>query len=236
MRNVWFVLFNGGIVWTMTFVMGCTGPTLRALSPDEAKVDVYPSGEVRVYGKPIKMGELSSLIRRSSTRPQDPIFVRLHGLADAPEMVELRQYVTDQMMRAEHYKFSFFSTPHATVTTLDPVTGKASTLVSEQPLEVLTGDASLRDIERLKAEQEAYEEGHYVSPAVGRRPVAVGTPPEALCVQARVGAESRQTSVVRTNPAAESREASAEVSDEDELREAWRRQQRTAAKPSRSGR
>ena len=82
---------------------GCTGPTLRALNPREAKIDVYPTGEVRVYGEPIALRELEGVVRSSSTRPQDTILVRLHGDPESAELTQMRRLITDQMIRANHY-------------------------------------------------------------------------------------------------------------------------------------
>ena len=92
----------------LALAAGCvTGPNLRALNPDEAKIDVYADGTVHVLGEPVAMGDLSGIVERSSTGPADTILVRLHGDPTSPAFVELRRYVTDQMIRAGHYKFRF---------------------------------------------------------------------------------------------------------------------------------
>ena len=90
----------------VALLLGCaSGPSLRALNPAEAKIDVYPSGEVRVFGEPIALGDLGGIVKASSTEPSDTVLIRLHGDPDSPELTELRRYVTDQMIRGGHYKY-----------------------------------------------------------------------------------------------------------------------------------
>ena len=81
---------------------GGSGPNLRALNAREAKIEVFPNGEVRVLGERIEMGELSEVVKNSSTQPQDTVLIKLHGDPDSPEFVTLRKYVTDQMFRGGH--------------------------------------------------------------------------------------------------------------------------------------
>ena len=128
-----------------------SGPNLRALNPDEAKIDVYADGTVHVLGEPIAMGDLSGIVEHSSTEAADTILIRLHGDPDSPEFVELRKYVTDQMIRAGHYKFRFFSTPQASITTYDPRTGKAETSVSGLPVRQLSGREIEAEAQRMSA-------------------------------------------------------------------------------------
>lgn len=210
-------------------LLGCAGgPSLRALNPGEAKIDVYPSGEVRVFGEPIALGELSGIVGASATEPSDTVLIRLHGDPDSPELTELRRFVTDQMIRGGHYKYRFFSTPQASVTTVDPRTGKAETYVSDRPVEILSGDAMQADIDRMAAERKAYAEGTYVSDAAGQKPVAVGGRPAELRLPPRVvggvpqmaeGGRPRGGNVSRA-PA-----HGGSGADRDALREQWRRQQ-----------
>ncbi len=206
------LLLMGGVVG------GCaSGPNLRALNAREAKIDVYPTGEVRVLGEPIKMGELSELVKNSSTQPQDTVLIRLHGDPDSPEFVTLRRYVTDQMIRAGHYKFRFFSTPQASVSTYDPRTGKTQTAVSEQPIKIYSGNEIAAEAERFAAERQAYFEGTYVSDAVGRQSITTKGRPEEL----KIEGETMQDETPR--PPARRAET---PGDNQSLRERYLRQQR----------
>ena len=160
---------------------GCAaGPSLRALNAREAKIDVYPSGEVRVLGERIAMGELSEIVKDSSTEPKDTILIRLHGDPESPEFVMLRKYVTDQMIRAGHYKFRFFSTPQASVSTYDPRTGKTQTTISNQPVRQVSGAEMSAAVDRFPAVREAFARGTYVSDAAGRKAVVSEGRPEEL--------------------------------------------------------
>lgn len=216
-------------------VAGCaSGPSLRALNPDEAKIDVYPTGEVRVFGQPISLGDLSGIVKSSDTQPSDTVLIRLHGDPDSPEFVELRRYITDQMIRGGHYKYRFFSTPQASVTTIDPRTGKAETHVSEQPIEILSGASMDANIDRMKAEKKAYEEGTYVSEAAFRKPVAQGERPEELNVKPQIvggttltvdGRKPKENAASRTPAAELPQNLRKRASTQESLRERWRRQQ-----------
>ncbi len=215
-------------------LVGCaSGPSLRALNPDEAKIDVYPSGEVRVFGEPVPLGELSGVVKASATEPADTVLIRLHGDPDSPEFLELRRYVTDQMIRGGHYKYRFFSTPQASVTTIDPRTGRAETYVSERPIEILSGSAMTADIDRMKAERDAYANGTYVSEVAGQKPVAEGRCPEELGVKPQVvggmppAADGRKPRETNVTPASSQALPSARKpsTQQESLRERWRRQQ-----------
>ncbi len=199
-------------------LVGCAaGPSLRALNPAEAKIDVYPTGEVRVFGEPVPIAELKDIVRSSDTEPSDTVLIRLHGDPESPEFTELRRYLTDQMIRGGHYKFRFFSTPQASVATIDPSTGKTETYVSGLPVTILSGEAMHAEINRMEAEQKAYEDGSYVSDAVGRQPVAVGERPVDLKIapQAVQEAASQPASVPKKGANA----------SQESLQERWRRQQ-----------
>ena len=205
------LLLMGGLVG------GCaSGPNLRALNAREAKIDVYPTGEVRVLGESIKMGELSELVKNSSTQPQDTVLIRLHGDPDSPEFVTLRRYVTDQMIRAGHYKFRFFSTPQASVSTYNLLTGKTSTAVLDNSFKVhYSGSEIALEADRLAAERKAYLDGTYVSDAIGRRAVVTEGRPEELAV----GGEALQEAAPQRRNARPEQPASS-------LRERYLRQQR----------
>lgn len=206
-------------------IAGCTGPTLRALNPREAKIDVYPSGEVRVYGEPIALRDLESTVRRSSTRPQDTILIRLHGDPESAELSQMRRLVTDQMLRANHYKFNFLSTPLATVQTYDPATKRTETFVDDVVIGESSPERAMADVQRLMDETEAYREGTYVSPAVQAKPVAisVGEKPEEM----KVGGERREEAKATKPANATAKQTQQE--DQAAMREQWKRQQRRGA-------
>ena len=205
------LLLVGGLVG------GCaSGPSLRALNAREAKIDVYPNGEVRVFGEPIEMGELSEVVKNSSTQPQDTVLIRLHGDPDSPEFVTLRKYVTDQMFRGGHLKFRFFSTPQASVSTYNLLTGKTSTAVLDNSFKVhYSGSEIASEADRLAAERKAYLDGTYVSDAIGRRAVVTEGRPEELAV----GGEALQEAAPQRRNARPEQPASS-------LRERYQRQQR----------
>ena len=213
------LLLMGGLVG------GCaSGPNLRALNAREAKIDVYPTGEVRVLGEPIKMGELSELVKNSSTQPQDTVLIRLHGDPDSPEFVTLRRYVTDQMIRAGHYKFRFFSTPQASLSTYNRLTGETSTDVLDPSIKIQFSGAELHaEADRLAAEREAYANGTYVSDAIGRRTVVTKGRPEELKVDGETMKDEAVPAPQATTPQARRAEAPAENLS---LRERYLRQQR----------
>lgn len=220
---------------------GCAaGPSLRALNADEAKIDVYADGKVEVFGEPVALRDLSSIVKNSATEASDTVLIRLHGDPDAPEFVELRRYVTDQMIRGGHYKYRFFSTPKASVTTVDPATGRAETFVSDQPVEILSGASMKANIDQMAAEQKAYAEGTYVSEAADQKPVAVGARPEDLKAPTQtVGAKPKavkapaagnvitpaQTTRTQTTTTKATPIKKASGSSQESLKERWRKQQ-----------
>lgn len=197
-----------------------SGPNLRALNPDEAKIDVYADGTVHVLGEPIAMGDLSGIVEHSSTEAADTILIRLHGDPDSPEFVELRKYVTDQMIRAGHYKFRFFSTPQASITTYDPRTGKAETSVSGLPVRQLSGREIEAEAQRMSADSDAYSAGTYVSEAANRKPSQISQGrPDALAI-------APQAVDLKTAPGAAKAAPAKPIDDEDSLRARYLRQQR----------
>ncbi len=205
---------------------GCAaGPSLRALNPDEAKIDVYPTGEIRVFGEPIALDELSTIVENSATEPGDTVLIRLHDDPDSPEMLQLRRIVNDQMSRANHYKYRFFSTPRASVTTYDRHTRKAETFVSEQPVEELSGAALEAYVQQMEREKQAYNDGTYVSDAVGRKPVATGERPEDLSVKPMYVGGSRPKRSRNATPEVAPTTQPRTQSSQESLRDAYRRQQ-----------
>ncbi len=209
----------------MLLFAGCAaGPSLRALNPNEAKIDVYPTGEIRVFGEPIALDELSTIVANSSTEPSDTVLIRLHDDPDSPAMQQMRSIVTDQMIRANHYKYRFFSTPRASVTTYDRHTKKAETFVSEQPVEALSGAELEAEVKKIEAEREAYQDGTYVSEAAGRKPVATGDKPEELSVKPTYvgGSRPKQRTQQPKTPAVSTPQRQ---SSQEALRDAYRRQQ-----------
>lgn len=202
---------------------GGSGPNLRALNAREAKIEVFPTGEVRVLGERIEMGELSEVVKNSSTQPQDTVLIKLHGDPDSPEFVTLRKYVTDQMFRAGHYKFRFFSTPQASVSTYDPRTGKTQTTVSDMPVKIYSGSELHAEADRLAAETKAYKAGTYVSNAAGRKAVVTQGRPEELAVDPETMKDEAVPAPQATTPQARRAEVPAENLS---LRERYLRQQR----------
>lgn len=203
---------------------GGSGPNLRALNAREAKIEVFPTGEVRVLGERIEMGELSEVVKNSSTQPQDTVLIKLHGDPDSPEFVTLRKYVTDQMFRAGHYKFRFFSTPQASVSTYDPRTGKTQTTVSDMPVKIYSGSELHAEADRLAAEREAYKAGTYVSDAAGRKAVVTQGRPEELEIEGETMQDEAVPTPQATTPQAQ---RAAEAPAENlSLRERYLRQQR----------
>lgn len=165
MRTVWMLL--GALL--IAGLTGCaTGPSLKALSADDAKIAVYPDGRMLINGEAVPLGELSTRVKRSATQPQDSVVIRLHGDTDSPEMLQIRRVVSDQMIRANHLKFNFVSTPKATVTVRDPRTGKTTIQVKEQDVREFSGAELHAEADRIKAEEEAYKNGTYVSEAANR--------------------------------------------------------------------
>ena len=203
---------------------GGSGPNLRALNAREAKIEVFPTGEVRVLGERIEMGELSEVVKNSSTQPQDTVLIKLHGDPDSPEFVTLRKYVTDQMFRAGHYKFRFFSTPQASVSTPDPRTGKTQPTVSDMPVTIYSGSELHAEADRREAETKAYKAGTYVSNAAGRKAVVTQGRPEELAVDPETMKDEAVPAPQATTPQAQ---RAAEVPAENlSLRERYLRQQR----------
>lgn len=203
---------------------GGSGPNLRALNAREAKIEVFPTGEVRVLGERIEMGELSEIVKNSSTQPQDTVLIKLHGDPDSPEFVTLRKYVTDQMFRAGHYKFRFFSTPQASVSTYDPRTGKTQTTVSDMPVKIYSGSELHAEADRLAAEREAYKAGTYVSDAAGRKAVVTQGRPEELEIEGETMQDEAVPAPLAQTPQAQ---RAAETPAENlSLRERYLRQQR----------
>ena len=196
------------------------GPNLRALNPDEAKIDVYADGTVHVLGEPVAMGDLSGIVKDSTTQPADTILIRLHGDPDSPAFTELRKYVTDQMIRAGHYKFRFFSTPQASITTYDPRTGKAETTVSGLPVRQLSGREIEAEAQRMNADYDAYSAGTYVSEAANRKPSQISQGrPDALAI-------APQAVDLKTSPGAAKASPDKPLDDEATLRARYLRQQR----------
>ncbi len=222
----------------LVLLTGCvTGPSLRALNPSEAKIDVYPTGDVYILGEKVELDEIHHVVKYSSTRPEDPILIRLHGDIDTPEMQLLCKVVTDQMIRAEHYKYQFFSTPKATVSTTDPITGKTEVYVSDQPVEILSGAEAQANIQQLIKEKEAYRDGSYVSDAAGKKPIetSLNRPEELKVNPTYVGDRPKQlkglefqevpASSGSKRTSAKQKRSQTKSSSQEDLRRAWERQE-----------
>lgn len=185
-----------------TFLFGCAStPSLRASNEREAKIDVYPTGEIHVLNEPISPRDLNKIVRQSETNPKDVVLIRLHGTADSPEMLAMRKLVSKQMNLSGHTRYQFVTMPHASVTTYDKQTGKAETYTDPNPVKHLTGAEIRKEVEEMEAEAKAYEEGTYVSEAADRDPTERSNErPEDLAVrptydgkQIREGVNSQQS-------------------------------------------
>lgn len=209
----------------LALAAGCvTGDSLRALNPDEAKIDLYPDGHLFVRGEPVAWGDLADVIRDSSTRPEDTILVRYHGDVDEPGFATLRNLLTDQMFQAEHLKFRIFTTPQASVSTYDPRTGKTETFVDGAEVRRYSG-AELREAaEAAAAEKAAIADGTYVSPAVRYKPVAVANRDTGLSINPQTVRDAAPAA----KPAKPAKPTAARQADggEESLRARYLRQQR----------
>lgn len=203
-----------------------SGPNLRALNPDEAKIDVYADGTVHVLGEPVAMGDLSGIVKGSTTQPADTILIRLHGDPDSPEFTELRKYVTDQMIRAGHYKFRFFSTPQASLSTYDPVNGHSEVVVKGLEVRRYSGKEGLAEAAReAAAEQAAIANGTYVSPAIHYKTATAATKDTGLSINPQT-VQDPQAVDVKSAPGAAKDAAAKPLDDETSLRARYLRQQR----------
>lgn len=162
-----FPLLFCGAVLAILFVCGCaSSPSLRALNVAEAKIVVRTDGTVLVLGQPVPIDTLHEVVENSDTEGDELILVKLLGDPDSKEMKSMQRIISREMAFAKHYKFTFISVPQATVQTTDPLTGKVSVQVSDQDVNVLSGSEIHAEADRIAAEQRAYADGSYVSPAV----------------------------------------------------------------------
>lgn len=194
-----------------TILAGCAStPSLRATNEREAKIDVFPTGEIHVFNEPIAPKDLNKIVRNSKTDPKDVVLIRLHGEVDSPAMLSMRKLVSKQMNLSGHSRYQFVSMPHASVTTYDKQTGRSETYTDPNPVKHLSGADIRKEVETMEAEAKAYEEGTYVSDAADRKPTELSNErPEDLTVKPTYGGKPART----TNDSKES------------LKERWKKQQ-----------
>lgn len=190
---------------------GCAStPSLRASNGREAKIDVYPNGEIHVFNEPVAPKNLNTIVRQSETNAKDVILIRLHGDVDSPEMLAMRKLVSKQMNLSGHTRYQFVSMPHASVTTYDKQTGRSETYTDPNPVKLLTGEDIRKEVEAMEAEAKAYEEGTYVSEAAERDPTERSNHrPEDLAVKPTYGGKQIRTT----------------TGSQDSLKERWKKQQ-----------
>lgn len=190
---------------------GCAStPSLRAANEREAKIDVFPTGEIHVFNEPIAPKDLNKIVRQSETNPTDVVLIRLHGEVDSPQMLSMRKLVSKQMNLSGHSRYQFVSMPHASVTTYDKQTGRSETYTDPNPAKHLSGADIRKEVETMEAEAKAYEEGTYVSDAAEREPTERSNQrPEDLAVKATYGGKQIRT----TN------------SSQNSLKDRWKKQQ-----------
>lgn len=190
---------------------GCAStPSLRATNSREAKIDVYPTGEIHVLGEAVAPKNLGKIVKDSETKEKDVVLIRLHGDPESPEMLAMRKLVAKQMILSGHSRYQFVTMPHASVTTYDKQTGRAETYTDPNPTKLLTGKEIEHEIEQMEAEAKAYEEGAYVSEAADRDPTErSNTRPEDLAVHPTYGGKQIKGG----------------VSAQKSLKEQWKRQQ-----------
>ncbi len=235
----------GCVAFLTLSTFGCASahPSLKALNPKEAKVEVWPNGEMRIHGEIVPIDQLSSYIEASTTKPQDPILICLNGDVDSYEMQMIRHRINDQMVRCKHFKYMYFSAPQASVSTLDPKTGTYTTYHQEGFADVSSGLEMHEDIYRFEAEQHAYQSGTYVSNALNvsankkngiqenEKDVAISIHSEELEDEAIRALKPNKT--VATSPVTQpqakpvfQRDNTSSTNEQDELRKIYERQQK----------
>lgn len=227
----------------IALIIGCAGPgpSLKSLNQREAKIEVWPDGTMFVHGKQAAIEDLAKIIKASSTAPSDPIFIRLNDDIDSLEMQNIRHRINDQMIRCGHYKYAYFSAPQASVSILDKKTGTYSTVKQAGIIKATSGESMHREIDRMKAEAKAYEDGTYISDALNlnadKNNTMIESASDALNHEARdlsdtelkrlssnrkiVAATKRETLNVK-----ESSNTTTTTSSEENMRKAYLRQQR----------
>lgn len=152
------------------FLCGCAaGPSLKAVSPKEAKIVVEKDGTVLVRGEPVATDRLGELLQDSETRPGDMVFIRLKGDPDSGIMRQAQREIAAQFFQVKHMKFTFVSPVYATVSTTDRQSGKTDVQVSGVEVKVLRGQEIEEEARKMANDAEAYRQGTYVSPAA-RKP------------------------------------------------------------------
>lgn len=190
---------------------GCASiPSLRAINSREAKIDVFPSGEIHVLGEAIAPKDLGKIVKQSDTKETDVILIRLHDDPDSPAMLAMRKLVAKQMILSGHSRYQFVTMPHASVTTYDKQTGRAETYTDPNPTKLLTGKDIREEIEQMEADAKAYKDGSYVSEAAERDPTERSDGrPEDLAIHPTYGGKQIKSG----------------VSPQRSLKERWEKQQ-----------
>ncbi len=154
---------------------GCAaGPSLRAVDTEDAKIVITERGDILVHGEVVPLRELHTVIEKSSTEPDELIIVQLQADPSAPGMQQLMRAVSREMTFAKHYKYSFSTPLKAYTQTFDKHTGTTEVHVAGREVHRLESIADKEaEVQRMKADAEAYESGNYVSEAAEQKPVAV---------------------------------------------------------------
>lgn len=196
----------------LLLLCGCAAstPSLRATAGRDAKIDVYPTGEIHVLGEPVAPRNLGKIVRDSETKEKDVVLIRLHGDPESPEMLAMRKLVAKQMILSGHARYQFVTVPHASVTTYDKQTGRAETYTDPNPAKLLTGSDIRKEVEQMEADAKAYQDGTYVSDAAERNPTERSNKrPEDLAVHPTYGG----------------RQIKDGVAPQKSLKEQWQKQQ-----------
>lgn len=158
----------------VTLLCGCASvPSLRSIDTNDAKIVVTERGDILVHGQQVPLYELHEVIEDSDTEPDELIIVQLQADPNAPGMNQLMRAISREMTFAKHYKYSFSTPLKAYTQTFDKQTGTTEVFVSGREVQRLETVAEKEaEIQRMKADAEAYEKGNYVSNAE-QKPVAV---------------------------------------------------------------
>ncbi|MBQ9694690.1 MAG: hypothetical protein IJV69_08040 [Kiritimatiellae bacterium] len=159
---------------TVLLQCGCaSGPSLRSVDTEDAKIVVTEQGQILVHGEPVPLRDLHMVIADSDTESDDLIIVQLPGGSESEEMQRLMRAISREMTFARHYKYSFSTPPKAYTETFDKQTGTTEVFVSGQAVRRLENVAEKEaEVRRMQAEEAAYQQGTYVSDA-SQKPVSV---------------------------------------------------------------